>query len=59
MVKLSEVEDIPYFKQFIERTEPILLQNLLNKCVRKCYIPLGFVFMQGDKVDGAYLIESG
>jgi CRP-like cAMP-binding protein len=53
------MQEIPYFRRVLERTDHLVLQNLLNTCKRKCYGSGVAIFRQGDSADYACIVEEG
>jgi|JI6StandDraft_1071083.scaffolds.fasta_scaffold12620_4 CRP-like cAMP-binding protein len=58
-VVLSEILDIPFFRELAEKVEPVLLQSLVGKCSRKHYPSNRIVFRQGEPADSIYIVEEG
>lgn len=48
MVRLAQVEDLPYFRQLAARADPHQLNELLAQCLRKCYPADTVIYRQGD-----------
>lgn len=59
MLSVYEVQDIPFLRSVLGRADPVILQNLLNTCRRKCYGSGIIIFRQGDPADYACVVEEG